>query len=168
MRYSNLLKTMALTGVLVTAACRGAFATPAAGDAFPDLASYKLEGKLPDSLKGRIVLVDFWASWCGPCKMSFPALNALLKKYGASGLVIVAVNVDEARADMEKFLRDTPADFTVVRDASQKLVSKVDVQTMPNSFLLDRDGKVRFAHTGFERDKTPKQYEQEIESLLKK
>jgi thiol-disulfide isomerase/thioredoxin len=138
------------------------------GDTFPDLASFKLEGKLPASLKDKVVLIDFWASWCDPCKDSFPALNELQKRYGPQGFVIIAVNVDENRADMEAFLKKHAADFTVVRDADQKLVAKVDVATMPSSLLLDRSGKIRFAHSGFRGEETKKKYEQEIESLLKK
>src|SRR5580658_3809345 len=66
------------------------------GDTFPDLASFNLEGNAP-ALRGKVVIVDFWASWCGPCKKSFPVMDALQKKYGGHGLVIIAVNVDEAR-----------------------------------------------------------------------
>ena len=138
------------------------------GDGFPDVAGFKLEGKLPDTLKDKVVLIDFWASWCDPCKASFPALNDLHKRYGPEGLVIIAINVDENRADMESFLKKNTAAFTVVRDAKQKLVEKVEVATMPSSFILDREGKVRFMHAGFRGEETKKKYEQEIQSLLKK
>lgn len=138
------------------------------GDAFPDLASFKLEGKLPDSLNGKIVMVDFWASWCGPCKETFPAMNDLQKKYGDRGLVIIAINEDEKSSDMRDFLKDNPAAFVVVRDAEQKLVAKAGIQTMPSSFMLDESGKVRFAHSGYHGAETRKQYEQEINSLMKK
>jgi thiol-disulfide isomerase/thioredoxin len=138
------------------------------GDGFPDLASFKLEGKLPESLKGKLVIVDFWASWCGPCKDSFPVMNDLQKKYADKGLVIIAVNEDEEKSDMQDFLKDNAATFTVVRDAKQKLVGEAGIQTMPSSFILDETGKVRFTHSGFHGAETRKQYEQEIESLLKK
>jgi len=162
-----------LTALAVAATCSaGLLATALAGvkvgEAFPDLAGFKLEGKLPDALKDKVVLVDFWASWCDPCKASFPALNDLHKRFGPEGLVIIAVNVDENRADMEDFLKKNTAAFTVVRDAKQKLVEKVEVATMPSSFILDREGKVRFMHAGFRGEETKKKYEQEIQSLLKK
>ncbi|MBI5772648.1 MAG: TlpA family protein disulfide reductase [Verrucomicrobia bacterium] len=139
------------------------------GDAFPDLAPFQLEGTVPD-LKGKVVLVDFWASWCPPCKASFPVLEELQKKYGPQGFVLLAVNVDEKKADMDGFLksRKPPVSFTVVRDSQQKLVAAVSVETMPTSFILGPDGKVKAVHSGFHGDKTKKQYAAEIEELLKK
>jgi thiol-disulfide isomerase/thioredoxin len=136
------------------------------GDSFPDLAPYKLEGKLPEQFKDKVVLIDFWASWCGPCGESFPAMEELQKKYGPQGFVIIAVNVDEKKSDMEDFLKDHHGSFVIVRDGKQKLVEKAGVATMPSSFLLDQHGKVVFAHSGFHGSETKKQYEREIESLL--
>jgi len=164
----NKVKALLLNAILAAAVCHTAFAGLKPGDAFPDLAAFKLEGRLPEGMKGKVVVVDFWASWCGPCKESFPAMNDLQKKYSDRGLLIVAVNVDEARKDMDEFLKANPAGFTVVRDAAQALVAKANVGTMPSSFILDRQGKVRFVHSGFHGDKTRKQYEEEIESLLSK
>jgi len=138
------------------------------GDPFPELASFHLEGKLPDVSTNRIVLVDFWASWCGPCKESFPVMEELQQRYGTQGLVIIAVNVDENRADMEDFLKHNRVTFTIVRDTKQKLVDKTGIATMPSSFLLDREGKVRFTHNGFRGEETKRKYAEEIESLLKK
>ena len=138
-----------------------------AGDTFPNLADFKLEGKLPDSLKGKVVLIDFWASWCEPCKQSFPVMEELHKKYSDRGLVIIAINLDEKKPDMEAFLKKNTASFTVVRDPNQKLVDKTGIATMPSSFLIDREGKVRFTHTGFRGNETKKKYEEEIEGLLK-
>jgi thiol-disulfide isomerase/thioredoxin len=137
------------------------------GDTFPDLTKSKLEGKLPD-LNGKVVLVDFWASWCAPCKESFPTMNDLQKRYGPQGFIIIGINVDENNSDMVDFLKKQHAEFTVVRDAAQKFVDKVGISTMPTSFLIDTSGKVRFSHSGFRGDETKKNYEQEIESLLKK
>ena len=162
---TSLLKKFAVATVLA-----GTFFTaPAAlkvGDTLPDLASFQLEGKLPADLKGKIVLVDFWASWCLPCAESFPALDELQKKYGDK-LVVLAVNVDEKEANMKKFLTKHPVSFTIVRDAGQKLVAVAEPQTMPTSFILDGEGKVRFAHKGFHGEKSRAEYISEIESLLK-
>lgn len=136
------------------------------GEPLPDLASYKLEGNLPE-LRGKVVLLDFWASWCGPCKQSFPVMQELHQQYADRGLVIVAVNVDEERANMEAFLKKTPVTFAIVRDAAQKLAAAADLPTFPASVLIDRTGKIRFRHTGFRGDATTKQYREEIERLLK-
>jgi thiol-disulfide isomerase/thioredoxin len=159
----NLVLAALLAGTVHTAQ-----AALKVGDIMPDLAGFKLEGKLPDSLKGKVVIVDFWASWCGPCKDSFPAMNDLQKKYADKGLVIIGVNEDEEASDMKDFLKSNPAVFTVVRDAKQKLVAEAGIQTMPSSFILDETGTVRYSHSGFHGAETRKQYEQEIESLLKK
>ena len=162
---TSLLKKFAVAALLA-----GTFFTAHAalkvGDALPDLTNFKLEGKLPDNLKGKVVLVDFWASWCLPCAKSFPVLDELQKKYGDK-LVIVAVSVDEKAANMEKFLTKHPVSFTVVRDADQKLVAVAEPATMPTSFVLNGDGKVCFLHNGFHGEETRKEYVSEIESLLK-
>lgn len=165
---ARVLMTSTLSVLLLAA-----FTTPSyadgiqAGDVFPDLSTFKLEGKLPESAKGKVVLVDFWASWCEPCKQSFPVMEELHKRYADRGLVIIAINVDENRPKMEAFLKKNPVSFVVLRDANQKLVEKAGIAAMPSSFLLDREGKVRFAHTGFRGAETKKKYEEEIESLLK-
>lgn len=135
------------------------------GDAFPDLGTQKLEGKLPDTLKGKVVLVDFWASWCAPCAQSFPVMEQLHKQY-PDRLIIIAVSVDEKPAKLQAFLKKHPASFVIVRDAAHTLATAVDADVMPTSFLLDTEGKVRFRHTGFHGEESQKQYLAEIESLL--
>jgi thiol-disulfide isomerase/thioredoxin len=156
-----------ILGLLTTLAATDLFAGVKVGDSFPDLGSFKLEGKVPDALKGKVVMVDFWASWCEPCKQSFPAMEDLQHRYSDKGLVIVAINVDENRSDMEDFLKKNAATFAVIRDAGHKLVAQAGIATMPSSFLIDRDGKVRFVHTGYRGTETKKKYEEEIQSLLK-
>jgi thiol-disulfide isomerase/thioredoxin len=138
-----------------------------AGDAFPDLNQFQLEGSLPEALKGKVVLVDFWASWCGPCKASFPVMEALHQKYGKDGLVIIAVNLDDKREQMQEFLTQHTASFPIVRDAAKKLVGAVNIGSMPSSFVVDRQGKIATVHSGFHGEETRKQYFAEIEALLK-
>jgi thiol-disulfide isomerase/thioredoxin len=143
------------------------FAALKPGDALPNLSTFELEGKLPDKLKGNVILLDFWASWCVPCKASFPVMDDLQKRYASRGLTIVAVSVDDTREKMQQFLKAHPATFTIVRDANQKLAAVADFETMPTSLLIDRAGKIRFIHDGFHGDETAKQYADEIERLLK-
>jgi len=136
------------------------------GDTFPDLKQFGLEGPVPD-IHGKVVLVDFFASWCHPCQESFPVMEELYKQYAGKGLVIIAINLDKNKADMDDFLKSHPASFVILRDAGNKLVSQVKIPTMPSSFLLDRDGKVHAFHRGFKGEETRKQYNEEIAALLK-
>jgi len=135
------------------------------GDTFPDLKTFKLEGELPD-LTGKVVIVDFFASWCGPCKESFPVMQELHEKFGGKGLVILAVNLDKKEKDMREFLANHPVTFPVVRDGANALVKEVKIATMPSSFILDRTGKVRFLHRGFKGEKTKDKYVKQISELL--
>jgi thiol-disulfide isomerase/thioredoxin len=100
-------------------------------------------------LKGRVVYLDFWASWCAPCRESFAWMNRLQQQLGPEGLVIVAVNVDRERRDAERFIRAHPAHFRIVFDPDGLLPEKFAVQGMPTSFLIDRDGRVHARHEGF-------------------
>jgi thiol-disulfide isomerase/thioredoxin len=166
-RCSNSSKRILIATLVLTLLAQRAPAALKEGDALPDLGKFKLEGKLPDTLKGRVILLDFWASWCGPCKKSFPAMQELHKQYAEQGLTILAVSVDENREEMQRFLKAANASFSTVRDAGHKLVAAADVSAMPTSFLIDRAGKVRYVHNGFNVDKTVKQYQEQIQLLLK-
>ena len=121
---------------------------------------------LLDSLQGKVVLVDFWASWCGPCLQSFPWMNDLHARHGGDGLVIVAVNLDQDRALADAFMQKIPPKFRVEYDAQGTLAQQFGVEAMPTSFLIDRNGQVRVRHAGF-RDKQRAGREQEIAQLLK-
>ncbi len=135
-------------------------------DSFPDLSAFSLEGTLPDT-KGKVVLVDFFASWCGPCKASFPVMQELHKEFGSKGLIIIAINLDDKKEEMQEFLKKHPSDFVIVRDATKKLVSTVKIATMPSSFLLDRQGRIQSIHKGFKGAETKRKYIEEITPLLK-
>ncbi len=136
------------------------------GEVFPDLAKFELEGNLPGDLKGKVILIDFWATWCAPCKESFPVLEKLHHDYAKRGLVILAISVDRDKKKVARFLKKQPVSFSVLRDVAQKLVARANVKTMPTSFIVDKQGKVRFLHNGFHAKKTERQYIQEIEQLL--
>ena len=100
-------------------------------------------------LGGKLVLLDFWASWCIPCRQSFPWLGQMQSRYGDKGLQVVAINVDEKRDDALAFLKRYPAAFPVVYDGAGNSARAYAVKAMPSSVLIGRDGKVAFVHTGF-------------------
>ena len=100
---------------------------------------------------GKVTYIDFWASWCGPCRQSFPWMNEMQQKYGAQGLRIVGVNLDAEAADAQKFLASLPAGFTIAYDPEGESAQRFGVQGMPTSVLAGRDGKVIFQHAGFNR-----------------
>jgi cytochrome c biogenesis protein CcmG, thiol:disulfide interchange protein DsbE len=118
-------------------------------------ASYALDpgSRAPDfqlpGAQGTVIYVDFWASWCGPCKQSFPWMNAIQDKYRSQGLQIIGVNVDAKSEDARKFLAQTPAHFTVAYDPNGATPRQYGVKGMPTSFLIGRDGKIIFQHLGF-------------------
>jgi cytochrome c biogenesis protein CcmG/thiol:disulfide interchange protein DsbE len=116
-------------------------------------------------LQGKVVYVDFWASWCGPCRQSFPWMNAMQAKYGARGLQIVGVNVDANSADARKFLTETPASFVIGFDPQGATPRSYGIKGMPSSVLIGPDGKVLLEHSGF-RDADRAELENKIESAL--
>ena len=115
--------------------------------------------------RGHVVIVDFWASWCKPCRQSIPWLNSLRARYGASGLTIIGVNVDAERSDADKFLHDVPIDFEVVFDPQGNIAKQFKVQGMPTSYFIDRSGKLVETHLGF-RDAKKAEVEAAIKALL--
>lgn len=102
------------------------------------------------SYKGQVIWIDFWASWCPPCKASFPWLNQMQQKYANQGFNIVAINVDEDRSDALSFLQQVPATFDVYYDPDGNAPAQFQIQGMPTAILVDRDGAVKMFHVGFE------------------
>ena len=118
-----------------------------------------------DDYAGKVVVLDFWASWCAPCRRSFPWLNTMHDKYADDGLVIVGVNLDLEHAEAERFLGEFPASFMIVYDTDKVLAKQFEVVAMPSSYLIGRDGKIREQHLGF-KVKKQAEYEAAIESAL--
>ena len=117
------------------------------------------------ALRGKAVYVDFWASWCAPCRRSFPWMNAMQEKYGPNGLVVVGINVDQRRADADKFLAQTPAKFSIAFDAQGATPKAYSIKGMPSSVLVDPKGQVVAVHAGF-RDEDRDELEARIRSAL--
>ena len=141
------------------------------GDAFPAGAIPALTGKgtvEPAKNKGKVVIVDFWASWCEPCKVELPALNALYKKYKSRGLVVIGVNLDEKKADALGFLKEHPVQIPLGYDGGEKkvLAEQAEIEVMPTSFIVDKKGIVSERHQAF-RDGDAKKIEALVVKLLK-
>ena len=116
-------------------------------------------------LKGKVVYLDFWASWCPPCRKSFPWLNEMQQRYGRQGFAVVAVNVDKSRNLAAEFLQEVPANFTVAYDPQGEVADSYQVQGMPSSFIIDRSGQIRETHIGF-RQEDASQLEESLQMLL--
>lgn len=118
-----------------------------------------------DAYRGKVVLLDFWASWCVPCRRSFPWMNEMQQKYGERGLVVVAVNLDNDSGDAADFLAEYPAGFRIAYDTGRSLARAYGVDAMPNAFVIDRLGRVLAQHRGF-REKDLDDYETAIIEAL--
>lgn len=143
-----------VTGVVVAALIAGVIGGPASAAGL-DLSAYK----------GKVVYLDFWASWCNPCRQSFAWMNTVQEMYAGKDFVIVAVNVDHDRELAQDFLQDTPADFKIVYDPNGDIAEQFNFRDMPTSYLIDRNGKVHDVHPGFYPSKEG-EYLAQIEQLM--
>lgn len=116
--------------------------------------------------EGKVVMVDFWASWCVPCRRSFPWMNRMHDKYTADGLVIIAVNLDRSTDNAARFLAKYPAKFEIVYDPTGVLAKKYRVEVMPSSIIIGRNGEMVERHAGFKL-KRQDEYEAIIRATLK-
>lgn len=168
MRYINTW-SQALKLSLITLAvfiAKPGFSAFSESDPLPDLTSFNLVGETPD-LKGKVVLIDFWASWCAPCKASFPAMDEMYQEYKDKGFEILAVSVDNSDKAYQKFAEKSGVSFPLVLDKEKKLVSAAEIQVMPTSFMVDKKGIIRSVHNGYQGQKSIDTYREEIENLLK-
>lgn len=117
------------------------------------------------SYRGKVVYLDFWASWCKPCRKSFPWMNELLARYPAEKFTVITVNLDAESDSMHRFLDKVRADFDIFHDPSGRIAEEFEIEGMPTSYLIDTDGKVVKKHIGFYTKEIDK-YEREIEELL--
>lgn len=165
-RTSHSLTPRVLPALLLSAA---GLAGVRAGQVAPDFELPDLrDGKKArlSQHRGKVVILDFWASWCAPCRKEMPELEKLYRDFAGRGLRVVAVNIDEDTAAARRFLDDVKVSFAVLHDGEQKVATQYDLPTMPTSFVLGADGKVHAVHAGFRPEDVPK-LRAEVEALLR-
>lgn len=116
-------------------------------------------------LRGEVVMINFWASWCGPCRQEMPLLDALYKQYKDYGFTLLGVNVDEQQDAADKLLKKIPVSFPVLYDASSSVVELYEVDAMPSTILVDRDGNMRYLHRGY-KPGYEDHYDAEVKALV--
>jgi thiol-disulfide isomerase/thioredoxin len=133
----------------------------------PDITLTALSGKAMRiaDLKGKVVLLDFWASWCVPCRRSFPEVDRLHRELEPKGLVVIAVNVDEQQKNAYTFLEKYPHTMTIAFDPKGAVAQAFNLQAMPSTMIVDRSGHIRFTHQGY-TEKTIGQFRAEVLQLL--
>lgn len=152
----------ALAGVAPAAALE-------AGTKMPEVSLQTLSGKgvEPAALTGKVVVVDFWATWCSPCRESMPELEKLYKKYSAQGLTVVGVSVDKDASAIKPFIEKLQVTFPIVHDAAHSVADKFAPARMPSSYVIDRKGVVRYVHGGYHTGDAAT-LEKELQELLAK
>jgi peroxiredoxin len=143
-------------------------AAPAANAVAPDFTLRGADGRNVrlDELRGQVVLVNFWATWCGPCREEMPRLDALYGRYRKSGFVLLGVNIDDDPATALATARKLGVSFPVLLDTDKQVSRRYDLGTMPSTVLVDRDGRVRYVHRGY-RDGVEAEYDAQVRALLK-
>jgi thiol-disulfide isomerase/thioredoxin len=166
---SNVLPKLTISLVVATALLAAPVgAGSAAGGAAGPVAEFKLPARSGEavSLKGQVVLINFWATWCGPCRKEMPLLEQIQKKYAPLGFTMLGVNVEEDTRLMEAFLKDVPVSFPILLDPANGVSKLYNVSAMPSTVIVDRKGNVRFIHQGFQPGDESK-YQDMIRQLIR-
>jgi thiol-disulfide isomerase/thioredoxin len=145
-----------------------AFAVVAPAAPAPDFTLHAMSGpnmRLQEQ-RGRVVMINFWATWCGPCRQEMPKLDKLYQKYGDSGFVLMSVNVDDDQRTAADVAAKLGVSFPVLWDTDKKVSRLYDLSTMPSTVIVDRDGKVRYVHRGYLAG-YEETYEKQVRELLK-
>jgi len=119
-----------------------------------------------EDFRGEVVMLNFWASWCGPCRQEMPLMDEIYKKYKKLGFTILAVNVDEDSADADRFLKSVPVSFPVLYDNDSKTSELFDIDAMPTTVMIDRDGNKRFLHRGY-KSGYEEDYKKQVKQLIR-
>ena len=165
---STYARSMAVLLALALLGAEPAAALPGVGAAAPDFASRSSSGRNVrlSELRGQVVLINFWASWCSPCRQELPLLSKIYTQYRDAGFTLLAVNVDDDRRDAEAMLRRLKLSFPTLFDSGKSVAKLYGVDTMPATLVIDRDGRVRYVHRGY-YDGYERKYEQQVRELLK-
>lgn len=153
----------ALAALLVAVAAPATTADTAPGFALPDATGNTVT--LAD-FEGQVVLINFWASWCGPCREEMPLLDQLSERYGPLGFTMLGINVEEDSTLADRFLEGTPVDFPILYDRENSVSQLYDVIAMPTTVIVDRQGQVRYVHHGYEPG-NENEYQDQIRALIR-
>jgi peroxiredoxin len=165
----SILRAATAAAALAAAALAGTAATAAIGPGpAPDFTLKAMDGRnlRLQEQRGQVVMVNFWATWCGPCKQEMPHLNALYQKYKDSGFVLLGVNIDDDPRKAAAMAASYGLKFPVLFDADKKVTRTYDLGSMPSTVLIDRNGVVRHIHRGY-RDGLEATYDAQARALLK-
>jgi peroxiredoxin len=164
--YRQAMRVLLGAALAVCAGLSGGAASPTA--AAPDFTLRTADGRnlRLQELRGQVVMVNFWASWCAPCRVEMPHLNKLSDKYRASGFTLLGVNVDDDPRNAMNAAARMGVKFPVLLDADKRVVKMYDVATMPSTVLIDRDGRMRYLHRGY-REGYEATYDKQVRELLK-
>ena len=157
------LLTAVATGLLTSAVAADELAGPAPGFT---LQSRSGESVSLSDLQGQVVMINFWATWCGPCRQEMPHLEALHQRYSSLGFTLLGVNVEEDARGVEKYLEETPVTFPVLYDPANKVSELYDVIAMPSTVMVDRAGNMRYIHHGYQPG-YENEYQAQIRALLR-
>jgi Thiol-disulfide isomerase and thioredoxins len=161
--FRQWMRAAALGSALAVSSLVGASASVAPGFALPSRSGDTVS---LDKYKGQVVMLNFWASWCGPCRQEMPLLDQMHKRYSALGFTLIGVNVEANTKDAERWLSETPVSFPVVFDKESKVSKLYDVSAMPSTVFIDRKGNVRYLHRGYKAG-DESEYLNQIRALLK-
>lgn len=158
-------RSLLTLGCLLLAALN---ASAEVGGPAPDFALPDAAGKVVSlqDYSGQVLLINFWASWCGPCREEMPLLDQLSQRYGPLGFTMLGINVEEDSSLADRFLQGTPVDFPILYDRENAVSKLYDVIAMPTTVLVDRQGNIRFVHHGYEAG-NENEYQDQIRTLVR-